>query len=94
MTTFLVSYDLNRPNGDNAYPNLINALKRDGAVKILYSEWLVRMDATGAQVRDRYLAHMDANDSIFVTAVSNWAYKGIMNADAADGLLQPSGVLR
>lgn len=87
MATFLVSYDLNRPNGENAYPNLITALVRDGAVRVLYSEWLVRSNGTGAAVRDRYMAHMDANDGIFVTAVSDWAYSNIQNQQAAQQLL-------
>lgn len=87
MPTYLVSYDLNRPNGENAYTNLISTLKADGAVKILYSEWLVRSNQSGGQVRDRYKAHMDENDGIFVTSVDNWAYSHIMNGAAAKPLL-------
>lgn len=79
LKTFLVSYDLNRPNGEKAYPELIAALKRDGAVKVLYSEWLVKSDGNAAFVRDHYLAHMDDNDSIFVCDVNDWASKNIMN---------------
>jgi hypothetical protein len=87
VATYLVSYDLNRPNGENAYPNLINALVRDGAVRILYSEWLVPSNQNGGAVRDRYLQHMDSNDGIFVTAVTDWAFANIQSQQAAQKLL-------
>jgi CRISPR/Cas system-associated endoribonuclease Cas2 len=77
---YLISYDLNRPRGGDDYPDLIAALKRDGAVRILYSEWLVESVQRAEAVANRYLAHMDGNDSIFVCEVTtNSAYKRLMN---------------
>ena len=88
MATYLVSYDLNREGGkEESYPELIAAIRRDGGVKILFSEWLVRSAGNGAAVRDRYRAHMDGNDRIFVTSVEDWAYSNIMNEQQARPML-------
>jgi CRISPR/Cas system-associated endoribonuclease Cas2 len=87
---YLVSYDVNRPRGTDDYPELIATLKRDGAVRILYSEWLVKSDSRAKIVADRYLAHMDGNDSIFVSEVTtNSAYARLMNQPAAESQFFP-----
>lgn len=85
---YLVSYDLNRPNGESAYPNLINQLRADGATRILYSEWLVESLGNAKYLADRYLAHMDSNDGIFVTEVTNnSAWRGLQNEAHSDARL-------
>ena len=43
MALFLVSYDINHKN-ENEYPNLWASLKKWGAIKILYSEWIIGGD--------------------------------------------------
>lgn len=92
--TYLISYDLNRPNGESAYPNLINALRSAGAVRILYSEWLLRSNNGDAKaVADAFLAHMDSNDGILVTEVTtNTAWRTLQNEPAASNIL--NGVSR
>lgn len=85
MATFLVNYDLVGKEED--YTELIAALKKDGAVKVLYSEWLVRNTGSAGDVAKRYLAHLDSNDRLFVCDVNDWGYKRILNQEAAKKLL-------
>jgi CRISPR/Cas system-associated endoribonuclease Cas2 len=40
MALYLVSYDINHKN-ESEYPDLWATLERWGAVKILYSEWVI-----------------------------------------------------
>lgn len=54
MALYIVSYDLNKPEQD--YPKLISELKRLGAIKILYSEWLLKIDETAAPGERPFLA--------------------------------------
>ena len=85
---YLISYDLNRPNGESAYPNLIHALRQAGAVRILYSEWLLQSSAGAVDVANKFLAHMDSNDGIFVTEVTtNTAWRNLQNAGQTDPML-------
>jgi hypothetical protein len=65
MAKYLVSYDLAK-GGESDYPELMTALRQDGAVKILYSEWLLNSPQTAKTIADRYLRYMDLNDRIFV----------------------------
>ena len=83
--TFLLTNDLNRPVQN--YSGLIAALRSSGAVQIALSTWLLSTSENAAQTRDRYQRHTDGNDSVFVCAVGNWAYGGIMNTSAAVHLL-------
>lgn len=87
MACYLVTYDLDKPG--QAYSPLISALEKAGAVRILFSAWLLSSTETGAQVRERYNKHLDSSDRIFVTTVSGWAFRNIMNQDAAKRLLPP-----
>lgn len=89
VTTYLISYDLNRPNGESAYPNLLNALRAAGATRILYSEWVLRSNTGDAKaMADAFLAHMDSNDGIFVTEVTtNTAWRTLQNEGTASPIL-------
>jgi hypothetical protein len=82
-TVYLVSYDLMR-GGESVYPALIAALRQDGGVRILRSQWLVRMTGSALDVLRRYLPHLDSNDRMFVSEVNgNSAYLRIENKDDA-----------
>jgi hypothetical protein len=85
--TYLITYDLDKP-GQN-YTNLITALTSAGGVRILLSTWLVQSAETNVQLSERYQRHIDANDRLFITAVSSWAYFNIMNQEAAKRILPP-----
>lgn len=85
---YLISYDLNRPNGESAYPNLLNALRSAGATRILYSEWLLSSNLGAKAIADSVLLHMDKNDGIFVTEVTtNSAWRTVQSEGIAEAIL-------
>ena len=73
MTSMIIEYDLRSP-GRN-YDDLYRAIKSYGAwAHITESTWFKTSESC-VQVRDKLLAHMDGNDSIFVavlTGVAAW----------------------
>jgi hypothetical protein len=69
MYVHTVSYDLNNPG--QSYAALIARLQQLRAVRILYSQWMLRSSMTPEQLRDDLLGYMDANDGIMVIDVSN-----------------------
>lgn len=71
MKTFLVSYDLDKPGQD--YPRIIERLKELGAVKILYSEWVLRGNFSAADLRDDLKQYVDANDMLLVVVLTGEA---------------------
>ena len=68
MKTYLISYDLDKPGQD--YKDLIDRLRQLGAIKVLYSEWVLQTPASAVQVRDDLDRFMDANDRILVVALT------------------------
>lgn len=74
MTTFLVSYDLNRPHQD--YPNVVGRLQDIGvATRVLYSTYVVETPMTAADIIS-HLADGDQDDSYFVVEInqnSSWS---------------------
>lgn len=71
MNPYMVSYDLNRPGQD--YTALIQALEQIGAVKVLYSQWILRTTYSAEQLRNYLWQFMDGNDSLLVTRLSGEA---------------------
>jgi len=71
VKTFLVSYDLDKPGQD--YPRIIERLKELGAVKILYSEWVLRGNFSAADLRDDLKQYVDANDMLLVVVLTGEA---------------------
>jgi hypothetical protein len=71
MKTYLISYDLDKP-GQN-YDELIARLKAVGAVKILYSEWVLRTTASAVAVRDDLKRFTDNNDMLLVVGLTGEA---------------------
>lgn len=69
--TYLISYDLDQP-GQN-YTDLIARLKALGAVKILYSEWILRTTSTAADIRNDLMTFVDANDLLLVVTLTGEA---------------------
>lgn len=67
----LISYDLMTPG--QAYDQLIRALEKAGAKKVLYSAWFLRTTSSAPDVRDWLIKFMDANDRIFVCEATGWA---------------------
>ena len=76
---YIVSYDLNKQGQD--YTSLTDELKKFGAKKVLYSQWVLRHNSTSsAALRDHFWKFMDANDRLLVTELDgdNWAGMNLM----------------
>ena len=71
MKTFLVSYDLDKP-GQN-YEKLSARLKEWRAIRILYSEWVLRASISAADLRDDLQRYVDANDMLLVVVLTGEA---------------------
>lgn len=69
MTTYLITYDLNRP-GQN-YNDLFEAIKAIGTWwHCLDSTWVVKSNLTAVQIRDSLSNKIDRNDSLLVVVLS------------------------
>ena len=71
MKTYLISYDLDKP-GQNYHP-LIERLKAVGAVKVLYSEWVLRTTASAVEIRNDLQRFIDGNDMLLVVGLTGEA---------------------
>jgi hypothetical protein len=71
MAVYLISYDLMSP-GHN-YGPLIDALKKQGAKKVILSAWAISTTSTAVQIRDWVESFLGPNDRIVVTELHNWA---------------------
>lgn len=76
MKTYLISYDLIKPEDDVDYTSLINYIKSgfNGWAKLMKSTWLVRTNEDVSTVRTNLRQKMDTNDKLVVIDVSgsNW----------------------
>lgn len=71
MKVHLITYDLLKPAKD--YAKLIAELEQLKAVKIEYSVWLLRNNASAEAVRDHLLPFIDDNDRLFVCVLTGEA---------------------
>jgi hypothetical protein len=69
MHLFSVSYDLLTPGKD--YNTLYARLRALGAVRVLYSQWMLKRVATAVQLRDDLWQYVDANDRLLVIDATN-----------------------
>ena len=86
--TLLIGYDLNRPRGQDAYPELFDAIKgmANGYWHHLDSTWLIRSELTAAQIRDKLKPHIDSGDELLVVGLAgDGAWAGI-NKSGSDWL--------
>lgn len=73
----LISYDLDKPGQD--YPRLIKELERLGAIRILYSEWVLRSTSSAVVIRDWLKSFIDSNDMLLAVALTGEAaWTGLM----------------
>lgn len=87
MAIYLISYDLN--NYDQSYADVARILTNMGAVKCLFSQWLVRSDQTALEVANRVEAALDQDDRILVVPLRGQsAYRNLMNQAKSLELLQ------
>ena len=77
MTTYLIGYDLNRPNKNDAYADLFDAIKAtsDGSWwHHLDSTWIINSNlADESAVLNQLLPHIDANDELLVVRLRGTA---------------------
>ena len=72
MNTYIISYDLIRPEKD--YARLITHLNGYAKwARPLESVWLIKSSLTAEQVRNAARAHLDANDKMVVIDVTKRA---------------------
>lgn len=71
MGRYLVSYDLDKPGQD--YPRIITELQRLGAIKVLYSEWILKSTWTAMQLCTHLMSFVDGNDMLLVVALTGEA---------------------
>jgi len=75
MSVYLASYDLLHHKEMADYERLIAELRKLGAQKALFSDWVLRNDATSQQLREHLRQFMHADDRLLVAEISttNWA---------------------
>lgn len=67
----MIVYDLERRGED--YEPLLSALRKLGALHVLYSKWVLRTNYTAAQLRDHLQRFIDANDLLLVVGLTGEA---------------------
>lgn len=67
----MIVYDLERRGED--YEPLLNALRKLGALHVLYSKWVLRTNYTAVQLRDYLRQFIDANDLLLVVGLTGEA---------------------
>jgi hypothetical protein len=76
---YAISYDLNKQGQD--YQTLYDALKRLGATRMLYSEWVaIHNNSSSEKLRDWLWTFMDRNDRLLVKCLDSgdWAGMNLM----------------
>jgi len=79
MNTYLISYDLLKPETSQEYTKLFHLLRSfPGWAKVLRSVWLIQTHLSSNEVMDMIIKVTDSNDKILVIEVKNNWY--ILNA--------------
>jgi hypothetical protein len=89
MNIFLVSYDLDKPGQD--YPRIIERLKALGALRVLYSEWILQGNYSAVNLRDDLRQYIDQNDKLLVVALTGevaWTSLMINNEEFKKAITQ------
>jgi hypothetical protein len=77
---YLISYDLLNHATFGQYEELIGALRKLGAQRVLLSQWVVRRGETSVVLRDHLKKFIHAQDRVLVSEIStsNWASLNLM----------------
>jgi hypothetical protein len=79
MALYLISYDLLNKKTFGDYETLISELRKLGAKEALFSQWLLRSNASSSQIREFLKKFIHSDDRILVTEIStNWAGRNLM----------------
>ncbi len=75
---YLISYDLTK-KPETEYEDLIAHVKQNGAVRILYSEWLMASNQNAGDLLEGILPHVFENDKVWVVEVTtNTSWFGVI----------------
>ncbi|GGY12792.1 CRISPR-associated protein Cas2 [Pseudoduganella dura] len=66
MTTYTVSYDLNK---EKDYARLLNELRRLNGVRVQASYWLVAVSNTAEELHNHLKTFVDKDDALWVSEV-------------------------
>jgi hypothetical protein len=85
---YLISYDL-KAKPEAEYVNLGAYLRNAGAVKILYSEWLLVSKLGAVALRDAITQHIAPNDKLWVMQLtSTAAWTGVLDGGPSSSTLK------
>jgi hypothetical protein len=74
---YIVTYDLRKETTSESYQKLISLIKQDGIWACLGgSSYLIKSNLSAVELRDRFKAALDNNDSLYVgvvTAPAAWS---------------------
>lgn len=88
MGTFVVSYDLSKPNRN--YDELHKFLRsQQNWAKVLESVWIVKTNLSALEFVNAALSHMDADDHIFATPYTGVAAWHNLDPDVVTWLRSP-----
>jgi hypothetical protein len=71
MTTFVITYDLNKEESSADYKPLIDELRRLSAHRYQASSWVANLNNTAKEVHDHFKALMDSNDALWVSELTS-----------------------
>ena len=71
MNKYIIVYDLEKRGED--YEPLLNALRKLGALHVLYSKWVLRTNYNAVQLRDYLKQFVDRNDLLLVVGLTGEA---------------------
>jgi len=71
MKKYMIVYDLEKRGED--YEPMLNALRKLGALHVLYSKWVLKTSWTAVQLRDYLRQFIDTNDKLLVVGLTGEA---------------------
>ncbi|TIN80717.1 CRISPR-associated protein Cas2 [Mesorhizobium sp.] len=74
MTTYVLTYDLNKEETSDDYKPLIDELKRLKAHRYQFSAWLINLNNTAKEAHDHFKGLMDKNDALWVSELTKTSH--------------------
>ncbi|HRH23700.1 MAG TPA: hypothetical protein PK295_03645 [Candidatus Magasanikbacteria bacterium] len=82
MKTYLISYDLTKPDSNAEYTMLLKMIKSANRwSRPLKSMWLIQTDLSSLDIVNQLKSVVDVKDKIYVTEITrNWASINLSNS--------------
>jgi hypothetical protein len=71
VSTYMIVYDLE--NRTESYEPLLNALRKLGALHVLYSKWVLKTNYSAVQLRDHLRQFVESGDKLLVVGLTGEA---------------------